>query len=100
MTKELNKTIMTRLILRKERLKEKIANSKIAYDKERNFCVNILCRTKKNHFANVRLSSIPDNKKFWKTVRPIFLDKIYHKETVENGTVLGEKLLLTHSIIT
>ena len=47
MTKELNKAIMTRFRLPNKHLKEKSAHSKIAYDKQRNYCVSLLRRTKK-----------------------------------------------------
>ena len=93
MTKELNKAIMTRSRLCYKYLKEKKADSKIAYDKQRNYCVNLLRRTKKNYFANINISSITDNKNFWKTIKPLFSYKISHKERInfaENDTVLGD----------
>ena len=46
MSKELNKAIMTRSRLRNKYLKDKSADSKIAYDKQRNYWVNLLRRTK------------------------------------------------------
>ena len=82
MTKELNKAIMTRSRLCNKYLKEKSADSKIAYDKQRNYCVNLLRRTKKNYFANINISSVTDNKKFWKTVKSLFSDKISRTETI------------------
>ena len=93
MSKELNKTIMTRSRLRNKYLKEKSADSKLAYEKQRNYCVNLLRRTKKKYFANINISSITDNLKFWKTVKPLFSDKISHKETINlavNDTILSE----------
>ena len=69
MSKELNKAIMTRSRLRNKYLKEKSADLKIAYDKQRNYCVNLLRRNKKKYFANINISSVTDNKKFWKTVK-------------------------------
>ena len=81
MSKKLNKAIMTRSRLRNKFLKEKSADSKIAYAKQRNYCINLLRRTKKKYFANINISSITDNKKFWKTVKPLFSDKISHKGT-------------------
>ena len=93
MTKELNKAIMTRSRLRNKYLKEKSADSKTAYDKGRNYCVNLLRRTKKKYFANISMISIPDNKMFWKTVKPLFSDKISHKETINlavNDTILSD----------
>ena len=42
MTKELNKAIMTRSRLRNDYLKKKSGVSKIAYDKQKKYCVNLL----------------------------------------------------------
>ena len=93
MSKEHNKAIMTRSRLRNKYVKEKSADSKIAYDKQRNYCVNLLRRTKKKYFVNINISSITDNKKFWKTVKSLFSDKISRKETINlavNDTVLSD----------
>ena len=62
MSKELNTAIMTRSRLHNKFLKKKSADSKIAYANQRNYCVNLLCRTKKKYFANINISSITDNK--------------------------------------
>ena len=56
MSKELNKAVMTQSTLRNKYLKEKRADSKITYDKQRNYCVNLLRRTKKKYFANINIS--------------------------------------------
>ena len=45
-------------------LKEKTAESKIAHDKQRNYCVNLFLRTKKNYFSNISICFITDNKTF------------------------------------
>ena len=93
MFKELNKAIMTRSRLHNKHLEEKSSNSKIAYDKQRNYCVNLLRRTKKKYFANINISPITDNRKFWKTVKPLFSDKISDKETINltvNDTILSD----------
>ena len=88
---KLNKAIMTRSRLCNKYLKEKCADSKTAYDKQRHSCVNLLRRTKKKYFANINISSITDNKKFWKTVKPLISDKISHKETTAvNDTILSD----------
>ena len=93
MFKELNKAIMTRSRLHNKYLEEKSSNSKIAYDKQRNYCVNLLRRTKKKYFANINISPITDNRKFWKTVEPLFSNEISDKETINlavNDTILSD----------
>ena len=46
--------------------------SKKAYNKQRNICISMVKKVKKEHFQNINLSEITDNKKFWKTVSPLF----------------------------
>ena len=41
--------------------------------------VKLLRRTKETNFANIIINSVKDNKKFWKTVKPLFSDKISNK---------------------
>ena len=49
---------------------------------QRNYCVNLLKKTKKEYFANIKINNIADNKKFWQTVKPLFSDKINLRETI------------------
>ena len=47
----------------------------------------------KKYFANINISSITDNKKFCKTLKPLFWDKISHKEIINlavNDTILSD----------
>ena len=84
---------MNRSRLRNTYLKEKRADSKIAYNKQKNYCVNLLRRIKKNYIANTNISSITDNNKFWKTVKPLFSDKSCHRKKIslaENDTTLSD----------
>ena len=71
-TKGLRKAIMLRSRLWNIFLKEKSLESKKAYNKQRNICVSMVKKAKKEHFQNINLSEITDNKKFWKTVSPLF----------------------------
>ena len=68
--------IMLRSRLRNSFLKEKYSKSKKAYNKQRNSCVKIFKSKKKNTFKKINLSEITDNKKFWKTVSPLFGHKV------------------------
>ena len=100
MSKELNKSIMTRSRLRSKYLKEKSVDSKIAYDEQSNYCVNLLRWTKKKFFANINISSVTDNKKFWKTVKSLFSDKISHKGTIilaVNDTILSDNQVVAET---
>ena len=93
-TKEGRKAIMIRSKLRNKFLKEKNKQSRNDYRKERNLCVAFVRRAKQQYFSSLDLSLIADNKKFWKTVKPLFSDKISLKDIIsltENGkTITGD----------
>ena len=43
--------------------------------RERNTCSNILNATKKTFFETLNINEITDNREFWGTVKPFFIDK-------------------------
>lgn len=52
-------------------------------------------RAKQQYFTNLKPSLVADNKKFWKTVKPLFSDKNSQKEIInltENKNVLTQDL--------
>ena len=100
-TKALRKAIMLRSRLRNIFLKEKSLESKKAYNKQRNICVKMVKKAKKEHYQNISLSEITDNKKFWKTVSTLFGNKVKTNQKINliEKYVLGNlgcKRLLKH----
>ena len=81
MDKELNQAIMVRSKLRNEFLKLKTEENRLAYAKQCNYFVKLLQQKKRQYFENLNLSSITDNKLFWKTVSPLFTEKIALRTT-------------------
>ena len=75
MTTELCKAIMVRSRLRNKYMKIKTVESRNEYKKQRNYCTNILRKTKKSYYENLNVNLIVDNKKFWKHIKPLFSDK-------------------------
>ena len=95
MNKELSKAIMTRSRLRNKFNKSKSIEDKIKYNKQRNFCVSLLRRTKRVYYENLDEKLITDNKKFWKTVKPFLSDKSMSNEKItliENEEIITEDL--------
>ena len=94
MTEEVRKAIIIRSKLRKQFLKDKNEQSKNDYRKQRNLCVAFVRRAKQQYFSSLDLSLTADNKKFWKIVKPLFSDKISHKDIIslaEDGkTITGD----------
>ena len=94
MDKELNEPIMVRYKLRNKFLKLKTEENKLAYAKQCNYCVKLLQQKKRQYFKNLNLSSITENKLFWKKVSPLFTEKIGSKNNkktlVEDSKVLRD----------
>ena len=75
MNKALSKAIMTRSRFRNKFLRNPTMLNKIKYNKQRNYCVNLLRKEKKKYYNSLDLKLITDNKQFWKTMKPFFSDK-------------------------
>ena len=92
MTKELRKAIMKRSQLKNTYNKNHNYENWYLYKKQRNFCVSLLRKTKRNYFKNVKIQDITDNKKFWKTIRPYFSDKGYNQTKI---TIVEKDSIIT-----
>ena len=90
-TKDLSKAIMKRSRLRNNFLKNRTGKNKTLYTKQWNYCVSLLKKSKKKHFANLNEKDILDNKLFWKTIKPSFSDKIMTRNRI-NLSEKGEKI--------
>ena len=91
--KELSKAIMNRTKLRNIYNKNKTDTNRTKYVRQRNYCVNLLRRVKRDYYNNLNTGNITDNKKFWKSVKPSFTDKINTNEQinlVHNGTIVSD----------
>ena len=78
---------MYRCQLRSDFLKETTNESNIADNKQRNTCVSLLRKAKSDYFANLDTKIMKDNKKFSKTVNPLFSQKSYSKESVKKLSI-------------
>ena len=74
--KTINEEIMERSRLRNKFLRTKSDIDKKAYNKQRNLCVSLIRREKKNFYNNISTRDITYNKTFWKTVETLVIDKI------------------------
>ena len=95
MTKGLEKAIMKRSRRRNKFLRDRTEMSRKEYKKQRNFCVNLLKKAKKDHFANLDVNSVLDNRKFWQNVKPLFSNKVKAKTTmklIENDETIDNEI--------
>ena len=82
MNNELSKKIMHRTRLRNNFLRNRSDENNRKYSKQRNYCVSLLRKTKKNYYSNLNEKKITENKTFWKTVNSFFSDKTPSDEKV------------------
>ena len=62
------------------------------FRKQRNSCAKLFRREKRNYYNNLDISLVTDNKKFWKTVKPSFSDKLQSKSKmvlIEDETIIS-----------
>ena len=66
--------------------------SKNTFNKQRKICVKIYKKAKKEHYQNISLSEITNNQTFWKTVCPLFGNKV---KTNQKINLTEKSVLLT-----
>ena len=94
MTKELRKEIMVRSKFRNNYHNKNTFSCKLAYKIQRNKCTSLLKKIKREYYKNLNPSSIADNKKFWKTVKPFFTDKVTTSDNIillENNIIYDDE---------
>ena len=75
MSKTLRKAIIHRSKLKNIYNKKRTDVNWANYQKQWNFYVTLLRRTKKKYFQNLNVKDLSDNKKFWKIIEPYFSSK-------------------------
>ena len=82
MNKPLARAHMKRSRLQNRFLRNRSEVNKINYIKQRNYCVSLLRKTKKQYYANLNEKYVAYNEKFWKTVKPLLSDQIKSNEKI------------------
>ena len=80
--KILSKEIMKRTNLRNKFLNDRTEENRNSYALQRNYCVSLLKKTKKEYFGNLNKKNVCDNKTFWKTVKSFLSCKIVSKDQI------------------
>ena len=92
MNKAISKAVMDRTRLRNKFLKNRTAENKLAYNRQRNYCVSLTRKSKRDYCNNLDNRDVTDNKLFWKTIKPFFSDKGPMREKItliENDEIIG-----------
>ena len=80
MNKQLRKAIMTRARLLNKIRKFNCPENQLTYKMQRNYCIKLLKRSKKDFYNNLNVKKVTDKKHFWKTIQPNFTDKVLKDE--------------------
>ena len=101
MNKFLSKEVMIRSRLRNKFNKYPTQENELAYKKQRNSCVKLFRKAKKEYYSNLDTSIFSDNKKFWDCMKPLFSDKqkvmrkiilIEDEKVISNDKEIAEKM--------
>ena len=91
MNKDLSKAIMKRTKLRNIFLKNRTEENRNHYAKQRNLCVTLLRKSKREFYGSLNVKNLCVNKKFWGAVKPVLSNKVMSSEKitlVENDDIL------------
>ena len=91
MNKNLSKAIMLITKLRNIFLKNRTEENRNRYTKQRNLCVTLLRKSKREYFNNLNEKNVCKNKKIWKVVKPLLSTKIISNEKIT--IVEGDKII-------
>ena len=81
-TKNLRKEIMKRSKLLRAYQKDPTDIKQQAYKNQRNICTSLCRKTKRQYYSTLNPSCVTSNKKFWKTVKPLFSEKVLTGESI------------------
>ena len=91
MIKKIHNAIMNRSRYRNKFLKDKSQTSRENYKIQQILCKKLLRKTKKSYFESLNTKKITDYRTFWKTVVPLFTNKVSTGEKIILNEV--EKLI-------
>ena len=94
MTKQLSKEIMKRSRLRNNFLRNRTEENKILYNRQRNYCVYLLRKSKTGYYENLNIKNVTDNKLFWKSVKPLLSDKSRIRDRINKSENIYSNIYL------
>ena len=87
--------------LKNKFIKYRCEGNKRPYNAQRNLCVSLVRKAKKYYFDNLDLRNVTDNKTSWKTVKPLFTDKVMNHDKiilVEDDEIISENEQTSESL--
>ena len=94
MNKTLSQAFMHRSKLKNTFNKNPTEMNEKNFKRHRNYCVNLLKKEKKQYYNNLDMKILSDNRKFWKSIKPLFSEKqcVLQKNItlVEKGKIISK----------
>ena len=81
--------------LRNQYLKCKFEEAGARFKIQRNLCVTLLRKARRNYYENLELGRVNDSKKFWNAVKPVFGNNV---TTRSNVTLIENQKVVTSEI--
>ena len=75
MNRTLHKAFMLRTRLKNKYDKNRAAENWDAFRRQRNLCVKITRKAKRDFYNQIDISAVTNNKEFWNTIKPLISDK-------------------------
>ena len=100
MNKCIAKAIMNRTRIRNRFWRNPTEENRKAYNRQRNYCVNLIRREKRKYFENLNERDVTDNKIFWKTIKSHFSDKTGNSEKislVDDNIILSDDKVIAET---
>ena len=82
---------MNRTKLRNKFLRSRSTEDRSAYNQQRNFCLTLVKKGKKDYYNHLDHKKVTNNKSFWRTVKLLFSDK---NSSFSKTTLIEKELLL------
>ena len=94
--KTLRRAVMNRTRLRITYGKDRTTDNLKAYKKQRNKSVNILRQAKEDYYKDLDIKDLTDNRNLWRSVKPLFDDKVKTSSTTGLGPFYTAPVQLLH----
>ena len=92
MTKRLRKAMMDRSRLEKRYYNNMTPLNRLIYRKQKNYVSNLYKKERKKYYENLDINQITDNKKFWKSIKPLFNE---NSNGAEKITIIDNNKVIT-----
>ena len=92
---------MQRTRFRNRFLKNPTTENRLIYNRQRNFCLSLLRKEKREYFANLNEKDINDSRTFWHIVKAFLSDKIKSRENitlVNNESITSKEVEVANTL--